>query len=79
MITATIHTEQSNYVFHELGCPYNGNTVCTASVSSMPLDTVKKSSIAAIQKTTIIARYFSLRFCDLPAKNLSRIFRRRRE
>ena len=43
MITASIHTEQSKYVFHELGCPYNGNTVCTASVSSMQLDTVRRA------------------------------------
>ena len=43
MITATIHTEQSTHVFHELGCPYNGTTVCAASVSSMPLDISRRA------------------------------------
>jgi hypothetical protein len=43
MTTATIRTEQPKHVFHEFDCPYNGNTVCTASVSSMPLDTLRRA------------------------------------
>jgi hypothetical protein len=43
MTTATIHTERPKYVFYELECPYNGNTVCRASVSSMPLDALRKT------------------------------------
>jgi hypothetical protein len=43
MTTATICMEPSKYVFHELECPYNGNTVCKASVSSMQLDTLRRA------------------------------------
>jgi hypothetical protein len=42
MITAATQADQSKYIFHELGCPYNGNPVCTASVSAMPLDNLRR-------------------------------------
>ena len=42
MNTLTISMEQPKHAFHETGCPYNGITVCTASVSSMVIDTHRR-------------------------------------
>jgi hypothetical protein len=44
MNTFTERLEQTKCMVHETACPFNGVSVCTASLSSMAIDNQKRAS-----------------------------------